>query len=127
MGRLGAGARNAVWLVLMAVTLFLILLPISSYVAAVPVIRDEWGLSNTEVGLVFSALFVSYALAALFVIPMTDRLRLWWIIVGSAVIFAAANLLFPLVARHLVTGLILRAAARSGAGRRLHAGAPGRL
>ncbi len=114
MGRLGAGARNAVWLVLMAATLFLILLPISSYVAAVPVIRDEWGLSNTEVGLVFSALFVSYALAALFVIPMTDRLRLRWIIVGSAVLFAAANLLFPLVARHLVTGLILRAVAGVG-------------
>lgn len=100
--------KNAVWLLSMGIFKFVIMLPGSSYIAAAPIIRNEWGLNNTQVGLVAAAMFLGYAFAALLVIPMTDRFKPSSIFIGSTVLFAAANLLFPLLARDFGTGLILR-------------------
>ena len=48
----GVDRRDAVWLALMSFALFILLLPISSYVAALSFIQDEWGLNNTQAGAV---------------------------------------------------------------------------
>ena len=42
--------RDAVWLTLLSLTFFVLLLPISSYVAALSYIKQEWDLNNTQAG-----------------------------------------------------------------------------
>lgn len=108
------GREDAVWLSLMSGTLFVLLLPASSYIAARPIIGDEWGLNNTQAGAVFSAYLVGYVVASLFVVPLTDRLRPSHILTASAVVSVAAHLLFPLVAHGPVMAIILRAVAGLG-------------
>ena len=110
----GINRRDSVWLVLMSVMLFILLLPISSYVAALPFITQEWGLNNTEAGLVFSASLVGYATSALFLVPLTDRLGPRVVLMGSAVISVLAHIAFPLAAGGLATGIALRGVAGVG-------------
>ena len=98
----------------MSAMLFVLLLPISSYVAALSTIKTEWGLNNTQAGLVFSASLVGYALSALIVIPLTDRLGVRRILLGSATASVVAHLLFPLVAENIVVAVALRAVAGAG-------------
>ena len=98
----------------MSLMLFVMLLPFSSYVAALSLIREEWGLNNTGAGAIFSAYLVGYAVSALFVIPLTDRLGPKRIFVGSAVLSVVTHALFPLVAHGIVAGVLLRAAAGVG-------------
>ena len=74
LGLEGIGVQNVVWLFLMSLMLFILLLPFSSYVAALPLIQDEWGINNTQAGAIFSAYLAGFALAALLIIPLTDRL-----------------------------------------------------
>lgn len=106
--------RDGTWLVLMAVMLFVLLLPISSYVAALSFIKDEWAMNNTQAGVVFSSSLVGYALSALFIIPLTDRFGPKPIMLVSIAVSITAHLLFPLVAENIVVGVALRAI--SGAG-----------
>ena len=112
--RAGAGGGSARWLIMMSLALFVLLLPISSYIAALSDIKGEWGLNNAGAGAVFSAFLTGYALSALLVIPLTDRLGPKRIFLGSAVISVVAHVLFPLVATGPVSGAILRAAAGVG-------------
>lgn len=110
----GVRRQDAVWLVLMSVMLFVMLLPISSYVAALPFIQEEWELNNTQVGAIYSAYMAGYALSALFVIPLTDRFGPKHIFLGATILSVVAHLLFPLAAGSMVSGLILRAVAGVG-------------
>ena len=106
--------RDGAWLLLMSAMLFVLLLPISSYVAALSTVKTEWGLNNTQAGLVFSASLAGYALSALIVIPLTDRLGVRRILLGSATASVVAHLLFPLVAENIVVAVALRAVAGAG-------------
>ena len=76
--------------------LTLALLTFSSYVAALPLIQEEWDLSNTQAGMIFSAYLAGYAVSALFVIPLTDRISPATVLTTSAVVTVGANIAFPL-------------------------------
>lgn len=102
------------WLLAMSMTLFVLLFPFSSYVAALPVIQDEWGLNNTQAGAIFSAYLAGFAVSALLVVPMTDRFGSKRIFVLSTIVSTAANILFPLLASEAVSASILRAIAGLG-------------
>ena len=106
--------RELAWLVLMSLALFLLLLPISSYVAALPYIQQEWGLNNTQAAVVYSAYLAGYALSALLVVPLTDRIGTRPVFIGSAVVSLGAHLLFPLLADRMVTAVFLRTLAGVG-------------
>ncbi len=110
----GVSKRDALWLVMMSLMLFTLLLPFSSYVAALPLIQDEWGLNNTQAGAIYSAYLAGFALSALLVIPLTDRLPTWHILVVSSTIAVAASALFPIAANGIVSASILRALAGLG-------------
>ena len=110
----GVNRQDAVWLLLMSVMMIVLLLPISSYVAALAFIKEEWGLNNTQSGIIYSAYLAGYAVSALFVIPLTDRLGPRNILMGSAAVSVAAHLVFPLVADSMVTGILLRIVAGVG-------------
>ncbi len=98
----------------MSLMLSVLLLPFASYVAALPFIQDEWGINNTQAGVVFSAFQAGFAASALLVIPLTDRLSSRHILVASAATSAVGSALFPLAAQEVVSASLLRAL--SGAG-----------
>jgi MFS family permease len=100
--------RDVLWLLVMSVMLSLALLTFSSYVAALPIIQDEWGLSNTQAGAIFSAYLAGYAVSALFVIPLTDRVAPATVFTVSALVTVSANIAFPFVANDMYTASALR-------------------
>ena len=110
----GMDIQRASWLFLMSSLLFVMLLPFSSYVAALSFIQEEWDLNNTQAGAIFSAYLAGYALSALLIIPMTDRFGSKYIFIGSAILSIISHTLFPLVAEGVVTGTVLRALAGVG-------------
>jgi MFS family permease len=109
-----AAPRDTAWLIKMSVMLFVLLLPISSYVAALPFIQEEWGLNNTQAGGIYSAYLTGYVVSALLVVPLTDRFGPRHILIWSAVLSLAAHLAFPLVAEDMVGAVALRAVAGVG-------------
>ncbi|MDA1348534.1 MAG: MFS transporter [Chloroflexi bacterium] len=110
----GVDRRGGLWLLSISATLFVLMLPASSYIAAIPDIKTEWGLNNSQAGLVFSAFLAGYAASALLILPLTDRLQPRHIFVGSAVISVVAHILFPLLAQGMLTGILVRAVAGVG-------------
>ncbi|MDE2716378.1 MAG: MFS transporter [Chloroflexota bacterium] len=110
----GTGGPGLVWLVLLSLSLFVLLLPIASYVAALSAIKDELGLNNAGAGALFSAYLAGYAASALFLVPLSDRLGPKRIMYVSAVLSVAAHLLFPLTTHDVVVGVVLRAIAGVG-------------
>ncbi|MGH7371681.1 MAG: MFS transporter, partial [Candidatus Methylomirabilales bacterium] len=100
--------QDGLWLAGISGVMALVQLPFASYVAALPLIRNEWELSNIQAGTIYSNTLAGLALAALFVIPLTDRFpprRLFLLSVWGSVI---TNLLFPLWATGFVSGSLLR-------------------
>ena len=92
----------------MCVMLMVALLPFSSYVAALPIIQSEWNISNASAGVIFSAYLAGYALSALLVLPLTDRLPTRPVFLTSALVSVAGNLLFPIVAFDPIVASALR-------------------
>ena len=92
----------------MTLVLCLSVLPFSSYVGALPLIQEEWNLTNSEAGLLFSMSMIGYLLASLILMPLTDRIGSERIIISSMIISSLAHILFPFIAYGLVVGLVLR-------------------
>ena len=111
-----AGARrtDALWLAGMSSILLLVLLPFSSYIASLPIIRDEWQMSNAQAAVVFSAYLIGYAVSSLVLVPLTDRISPERVLLISVFVIAASNLLFPVLARDLWSGSLLRLIAGAG-------------
>ena len=116
VGRLfeGLAPRDLIWVSAMSLMLSMLLLPFASYVAALPFIQDEWGINNTQAGVIFSAFQAGFAASALLVIPLTDRFSSRHILVASAATSAIGNALFPLAAQETVTASLLRGLAGAG-------------
>ena len=98
----------------MCAMLTVLLLPFASYVAALPVITEEWGLSHARAGAVYSAYLAGYSVSALVVIPLTDRLGPKRVFLASAPLSVAAHTLFSLAADDMVSGMLLMALAGVG-------------
>ena len=98
----------------MCVMLTALLLPFASYVAALPVITEEWGLSHARAGAVYSAYLAGYSVSALVVIPLTDRLGPKRVFLASAPLSVAAHTLFSLAADGMVSGMLLMGLAGVG-------------
>ena len=110
----GLDLRSLLWLLMMSTTLFVLLFPFSSYVAALPIIQHEWDLNNTQAGAIFSAYLAGFAVSALVVVPMTDKFGSKRIFILCTTISTVANVMFPLVANDAISASILRAIAGLG-------------
>ena len=100
--------QDWVWLAGIILGLLFSLFPLASYTAAVPIIRDEWGINGSQAGLL-NSLFAAGAMAgALIIIPLTDRLSPGKVLAFSGLAAALGNLLFPLLATDVATGAPLR-------------------
>ncbi|MFQ5814455.1 MAG: MFS transporter [Anaerolineae bacterium] len=100
--------QDTLWLAGISGVMALVQLPYASYVASLPLIQEEWGLSNAQAGMIYSAYLAGFALAALFLIPLTDRLPSRWVFMACVWASVIGNLLFPLWAMDFRTGLLLR-------------------
>lgn len=100
---------DVIWLVLVCFALVLFLLPVSSYVAAVPVLEGEWDLTNTHVGIIYSTYLAGYALSALAIIPLTDRVNSKSVIYSAGLLSIGSHIVFPLAADGLVSAVVIRA------------------
>ncbi|MFQ5861113.1 MAG: MFS transporter [Dehalococcoidia bacterium] len=100
--------QEALWLAGISGVMALVQLPFASYVASLPLIREEWGLTNAQAGTVYSAYLAGLALAALLMIPLTDRFSPRMLFLASVWGSVIANLFFPLWARDFLTGTLLR-------------------
>ncbi len=109
-----AGAGRIIWLLAMCAMLMIALLPFSSYVAALPFIQSEWGIGNASAGVIFSAYLAGYAISALLVLPLTDRLPTRRVFLVSALVTVIGNLLFPIAAFGPVVATALRFVAGIG-------------
>lgn len=108
--------RDHLWVWGMAAVLLGVLLPSSTYSASIPLIKEEWGISNAEAGLIFSAFQIGYLFSVLVFLPLTDRRDTRHITVAAVVTSVLANSLFPLLASSFVSALLLRAVAGMGLG-----------
>ena len=113
--RLALGTRRDIaWLAAISTALLLALLPFSSYIVAVPFLRDEWAMSNAEAAIVFSAYLVGSALSSAFLLPVTDRIPARRVLFVSVAVMAVSNALFPILANDVWSAMLLRCAAGAG-------------
>jgi MFS family permease len=109
---------NRIWLLGISSMLFLMLVPFSCYVVALPLLQREWGLDNAAGAAVFSSYLVGSALSSILVVPLADRLSLRALVVASVLVTVGSHLLFPLLAFGGLVAALLRLLAGAG-----HAGA----
>jgi MFS family permease len=105
--------NDTAWVVILCTILLLILFPYFGYTAMLPVIRDEWGMSSTEAGFIFGATQIGYVSAVLLLMPLTDRVKTSYVLLGSSSLCLLGNLLFPF-SQEVISASIFRAI--SGAG-----------
>ncbi|MCH8207368.1 MAG: MFS transporter, partial [Chloroflexi bacterium] len=110
----GIEGQALVWLLMMCLMLMVLLLPFASYIAAISVIQEEWGLNNTQSGAIYSAYLAGYAVSALVVIPLTDRFGPKRVLLAVAPLSIAAHILFPRVADDMASAMALMALAGLG-------------
>ena len=99
---------------MMCLMLMVLLLPFASYIAAISIVQEEWGLNNTQSGAIYSAYLAGYAASALVVIPLTDRFGPKRILLTVAPLSIAAHALFPRVADDMASAMALMALAGLG-------------
>ncbi len=104
--------NRVVWL--LGPVLALALLPSNVVATALPLLREEWGASATEMGWVFAAYQVGYVASVLLLLPLTDRIPAGRVIAACSVLVSAAFLLFPLLAHDVWSASALRALAGVG-------------
>lgn len=84
------------------------MLTFGSYSGALPVLREEWGLSASQAGAIFAGQQIGYTAAVLVLSALTDLIGVRRIYLTSAVWNGAFGLLFAVFARDFPSALILR-------------------
>lgn len=79
------------------------MLGFSTYAALLPELRDAWGLSNTQAGVVGGMFFVGYVATVSFWTALTDRLDARYVYLGGSLLAAAASAGFGLGASGLAS------------------------
>ena len=107
---------NTRWLLLLCSCQLLIMLVFINYSAVLPILRSEWGMSNTRAGMIFSVYQLGYIASGVLLSALTDRINTKLIFISAAFCSALGNLLFALYAHDFTSGMILRALTGIGMG-----------
>lgn len=99
---------------LLGSALGLALLPSNVPAAVLPLLRDEWHASASELGWVVGAYQLGYALAVLVVLPLTDRFSASRVMAASVALTATVSLAFPFVADGVASAAAMRLVAGAG-------------
>ncbi len=87
-----------------------------NYSAILPILRSEWGMSNTQAGIIFSVYQLGYIASGVLLSILSDRINIRNIFIAAALWSGFANLLFGLFACDFTSGLILRGLTGIGMG-----------
>lgn len=96
------------WLRLLCLAEVGTMLVLLNYSAVLPLIQAEWGLTNTQSGLIYSAYQIGYILLVVILSTLTDYMDTKKIYVASALWAGASGMLFALFANGFASALILR-------------------
>ncbi len=100
--------QEILWLFCLCSIPIFTLLPFSGYTIASTFIIDEWKISNTQSGFVFSTYLIGYALSSLILVPLTDKLPTEKLMIFGIITTILSNLLFALIADGLWSASALR-------------------
>jgi MFS family permease len=78
-----------------------------TYAAALPVLQKEWNMSATQAGAISSGFQIGYGVSLLFVSTLADRFGARRLYLGSMITGALFTVVFALLARSYLSGLIL--------------------
>jgi MFS family permease len=87
-----------------------------NYSAILPLLKKEWGMSNTQAGMIISVYQLGYIASGVILRILTDRINTRVIFITAAFWSAAANLLFALFAHDFTSAMLLRALTGVGMG-----------
>ena len=104
------------WLLLLCFSQLFIMLVFINYSAILPLLKVDWGMSNTQAGIIFSAYQLGYIASGVLLSTLSDRFNIRNIFVTAAIWSGVANLLFALYADDFTSGLILRCLTGIGMG-----------
>ncbi len=107
---------NTRWLLLLCCCQLFIMLVFINYSAVLPILRQEWGMSNTRAGMIFSVYQLGYIASGVLLSILTDRINTKHIFITAAFCSAAGNLLFALYAHDFYSGMMFRALTGIGMG-----------
>lgn len=102
------GRADLRWLAALCLAELGTMLVWSNFAAVLPLLQNEWRLSNTEAGLIFAAYQVGYILAVAILSTLTDWVEPRRIYLAGALWAGLAGLAFPLWAQGATSALILR-------------------
>jgi MFS family permease len=88
----------------------------AAYPAFLALLRDTWGISNSEAGFIGGAFFAGYMTAVPFLSALTDRVDARRIYIGACLLAALSNLGFAFMAQGVMTAALLQALAGAGLG-----------
>ena len=83
-------------------------LSLQSYPALIPILQQEWQMSNTAAGSIMSVYHLGFLISLVGLSALTDWVSAKKVYLYSAIAFAAASLLFALFARSYPSALLLR-------------------
>lgn len=106
--------QGAGLVVLLLFTSILTMLNSASFPALVPALQQEWGLSNTEAGLISGIFYGGYICAIPFTVSLTDRVDARRIYLFALLATAAAGFAFAVFAEGFWSALISRTLAGAG-------------
>lgn len=104
------------WLLLLCLAQCFIMLVFINYSAILPLLIQEWGMSNTKAGSIFSVYQLGYIASGVILSALTDRLNTRNIFIVSALWSGTANLLFALYAHDYTSAMVFRALTGIGMG-----------
>ncbi len=107
---------DTVWLLTICCSQIFIMLVFINYSAILPILKSEWGMNNTQAGVIFSVYQLGYIASGVLLSILSDRLNIRWIFISAALWSGIANLLFAFFADDYLSGLILRGLTGIGMG-----------
>ncbi|MSN25826.1 MAG: MFS transporter [Geobacter sp.] len=107
---------NSRWLFLLCCCQLFIMLVFINYSAILPILRQEWGMNNTQAGMIFSVYQLGYIVSGVLLSTLTDRINTKHIFITAAFCSAGGNLLFALYATDFTSGMLFRAITGIGMG-----------
>lgn len=96
------------WLALLSLAEIATMLTFGTYPAALPVLRQEWGLSAAQAGGIFAGQQIGYTVAVLVLSSLTDLIGVRSIYLLSALWNGLFGILFALYAKGFTSALLLR-------------------
>ncbi len=80
----------------------------ANYVAALPLFKAEWNLTNVQAGTIYTAFYVGYILASAVLATATDYMSAKKIYLASSLWLALLNFMFPLLANGFISASVFR-------------------